>query len=264
MLPPMKKPMELTASQEDYLETILGLIREVGVARVRDIASRLSVAKSSVTVALRSLSKRGLVNYEPYEWVTLTNEGEGMADRIMRRHHVIRSFLMDVLDVDERVADENACRMEHVMGDRVMSKLQCFVDFMAGSRAPACELPKSFSEHCRSMRLKNGCEACPAGPAAATGRKSKPSRNKPARNENMTSNNTSLTLADLKPGQMGVIRRINAKTPGIRRLAEMGVNCGAPVKVLRVAPLGDPVEIEVRGYNLSLRKEEAELVSLEV
>ena len=65
----------LTPSLEDYLETILLLVRRDRVARVRDIAGHMGVAMSSVTAALKSLSKRKLVNYDPYEVITLTASG---------------------------------------------------------------------------------------------------------------------------------------------------------------------------------------------
>ena len=76
---------ELSMSQEDYLEAILDLARQAGVARVKDIAERMRVAKSSVTVALRSLAKRGFVHYEPYQFVTLTEQGQLLARRVRSR-----------------------------------------------------------------------------------------------------------------------------------------------------------------------------------
>lgn len=69
-----------------------------------------------------------------------------------------------------------------------------------------------------------------------------------------------MTLHDLKPGQEGVVASIGTKGPIKRRLMDMGVTPGAEVKVIKVAPLGDPVEINIRGYELSLRKEEAQQI----
>ena len=65
------------------------------------------------------------------------------------------------------------------------------------------------------------------------------------------------TLADLKPKQKGVVIKINRRGPIAKRLADMGVGQGALIEVERVAPLGDPIDIKVKGYHLSLRKEEA-------
>ncbi len=64
-------------------------------------------------------------------------------------------------------------------------------------------------------------------------------------------------LKDLKSGQKGIITKVSGVGSIFRRLLDMGISKGAEITVVRVAPLGDPVEIKVRGYNLSLRKSEA-------
>lgn len=66
-----------------------------------------------------------------------------------------------------------------------------------------------------------------------------------------------MTLSELNPGQGGKITSIGEKGPMRRRLMEMGVTPGIDIKVIKVAPLGDPMEVNIRGYELSLRKEEA-------
>ncbi len=73
-----------------------------------------------------------------------------------------------------------------------------------------------------------------------------------------------ITLAMLKPGDKGRIRQIGAIGPLKRRLMDMGVLSGEEVMLKKVAPLGDPIEIIVKGYSLSLRKKEAEGISVEV
>ncbi|MDR2504653.1 MAG: ferrous iron transport protein A [Oscillospiraceae bacterium] len=70
------------------------------------------------------------------------------------------------------------------------------------------------------------------------------------------------TLKDIKPGATVQVSRINGIGPVKRRIMEMGVTKGADVFVRKVAPLGDPVEITVRGYELSLRKDDAELIEV--
>lgn len=65
------------------------------------------------------------------------------------------------------------------------------------------------------------------------------------------------TLKELRPGESGVVISIGSKGPVKKRLMDMGVTPGAEIKVIKMAPLGDPVEVNLRGYELSLRKEEA-------
>lgn len=66
-----------------------------------------------------------------------------------------------------------------------------------------------------------------------------------------------MNLADLNPGEEGIVVSIGEKGPSRRRIMDMGVTPGVSVKVVKVAPLGDPIEVNIRGYELSLRKEEA-------
>lgn len=71
-----------------------------------------------------------------------------------------------------------------------------------------------------------------------------------------------MTLGELPIGGCGTINRVEGPRPFRRRLLELGLTPGTQVEVLRVAPLGDPIEVLVRGYRLSLRKEDAALVSI--
>ncbi len=72
-----------------------------------------------------------------------------------------------------------------------------------------------------------------------------------------------MTLGDLKPGQEGTVVSIGEKGPIRRRIMDMGVTPGTLVKVIKVAPLGDPIEINIRGYELSLRKSEASQIQIQ-
>ena len=71
-----------------------------------------------------------------------------------------------------------------------------------------------------------------------------------------------MTLRDLKPGQQGVVVSIATTGSMKRRIMDMGITPGVEIKVVKVAPLGDPIEVNVRGYELSLRKEEAQEIDM--
>jgi len=137
----------LTATLEDYLQAMAQVIAEKGAARVRDIAVALSVHKSSVTGALRSLAEKGLVDYAPYEIATLTPEGEEVARRIAHRHEVIRTFLVEVLSVKAERAEANACLVEHDLDREVLERLRLFAEFV--KRCPHCgrERLQAFQEY---------------------------------------------------------------------------------------------------------------------
>ncbi len=128
---------ELSASLEDYLEAIYHLEREGRVARVRDIAARLSVQMPSVTSALRSLASKDLVNHDRYSYVTLTPAGARVAADMVRRHEVLTGFLVDILGVPRAAAERNACAMEHTIEPAVLDRLVEFVETPRGASEPA-------------------------------------------------------------------------------------------------------------------------------
>ncbi|MFO7900451.1 MAG: metal-dependent transcriptional regulator [Planctomycetota bacterium] len=121
---------ELSHTLEDYLETIFRLENDRGFARVRDIAAGLSVAKSAVTAALQSLSQKELVNYQPYDPVTLTPRGTEIAEEIWLRHHILEDFLEHVLGLDPERAESIACEMEHSIDNEALRRLVCFLGFI--------------------------------------------------------------------------------------------------------------------------------------
>lgn len=121
---------KLTQRGEDYLEAVGVLVRRGGVARVRDIAALTKVSMSTVTASLKQLASAGLVNYDPYELVTLTPRGQKLAATICDRHLALAAFLTEVLRVEPPVAEENACRMEHVVDDRVLGRLSLLAEFL--------------------------------------------------------------------------------------------------------------------------------------
>ncbi len=117
----------LSESLEDYLETILDLQTTNTVARSKDIAERLDIKRGSVTGMLKKLAAQELINYEPYGFVTLTPKGEKIAKSIEKRHIFFRDFFLNVLKVDEKVADDTACRMEHIMDSATYKKFKDFI-----------------------------------------------------------------------------------------------------------------------------------------
>lgn len=140
----------LSASLEDYLETIYALSEgDDKVARSKDIAERLNVAKSSVTGALRQLAERGLVNYKPYEYITLTDEGRISAEIVVQKHQIIQSFFEEVLGVDSKLAEDAACKAEHALGESVVSKLLDFTEFIKTKQSNGADILSDFKKYLR-------------------------------------------------------------------------------------------------------------------
>ena len=117
--------MQLTGSQEDYLETIYRLIEGNVVARVKDIAAKLNVRKPSVHNAINELKKHGFVEQEPYGYVTLTKAGLAEAKKVARRHEILHDFLL-LLGVPEKIAEHDACAMEHLLSKETYIAIEKF------------------------------------------------------------------------------------------------------------------------------------------
>ena len=126
----MPAPKTLSENLEDYLEVILELERTNKVARAKDIAERMNVKRASVTGALKSLDKKGLINYEPYSYITLTPAGTKIAKKVFHHHSVLKDFLINILLIETKEADETACRMEHAITEKAIKRLVKFVDFI--------------------------------------------------------------------------------------------------------------------------------------
>jgi len=142
----------LSASQEDYLEAIFHIVRENQVARVRDISKRLNVKSSSVTGALQSLSERDLINYAPYDLITMKPKGLSLAKNIVRRHNALRDFFIKVLMVTEQDAEEGACKMEHVVSREILDQLIRFIDFMQNASNGSARWSDAFRRYCDQER----------------------------------------------------------------------------------------------------------------
>lgn len=230
----MNDKNDLSSSLEDYLEAILELQELHSVARVKDIADMLNVKRSSVTIALRALSEKNMVNYAPYSVITLTNEGYEVARSIRNRHDLLKKLFTELFAVDLEIAEKSACRMEHGMTKEVYRSMSALCEVLDENL--------EMKDKIREEILK-----------------------KVESTENLDPTELPL-LIDLngcQPGDSGVIRKILGSGVAKKRYMEMGLTMGQQVKLVKAAPLDDPIEIQVRNYRLSLRRAEAENILIE-
>jgi len=114
---------------EDYLEALALVIDEKGFAKVKDIAEYLKVSPSSVTEMFQKLKENSFIHYEKYRGVTLTDKGLDIAVNTKKKHETLKEFLC-ILGVPESIANEDACRIEHVVNMETMKRLTKFVSFV--------------------------------------------------------------------------------------------------------------------------------------
>jgi DtxR family Mn-dependent transcriptional regulator len=119
----------LNTTEETYIETIDALIRKLGYAVVTDIAKELGVKSPSVTSMLKKLDALGFVKYTPYRNVLLTQKGKDLAGFLKKRQKSLEAFL-NLIGIDETIAEEDACAIEHILHAPTLRKLSKFVDFL--------------------------------------------------------------------------------------------------------------------------------------
>lgn len=234
--------MALTPSLEDYLEAVLVISQKKKVIRIKDIVKHLGVKAASVVGAMKTLTDRSLVVHERYGYVDLTDKGVRIAKDIYKRHKVLTKFFHEILGVDLRIATKDACRIEHYIDKKTLERIVKFIEFIETSPD---EEPLWLSHFYHFLKTGTRPESCSKG--GESGGKMK----------QMT------TLNKLKVGQKGRVVRILASEIK-RRLLDMGIVPGVEIKIEKTAPLGDPVDILVKGYHLSLRKEETSAITIEV
>ncbi|MBS1368421.1 MAG: metal-dependent transcriptional regulator [Lentisphaeria bacterium] len=225
----------ISSSLEDYLEAIAEIIETKGHAHTKDIAERLQVKMPSVTNALQALSARGLINYQSHSPVVLTSRGAEMAAVIRHRHTVLKSFFSGLLKLDESEADETACKIEHVIGETVLSRMVVLIEAIA--ERDDCAPLRNFLEITMpkvKMDVGDDDEA------------------------------NVIPLNQLPLGQSAVVVQVDENLRGLKKFADLGLVPGTLLQVEGHAPFGDLLRIKVMGSSLSLRSRDAAFISVKL
>ncbi len=117
--------MRLQESGEMYLETILILSRKLEHVRSLDVAEYMGFSKPSISRAVGLLKNAGYVVMDPAGYLSLTDEGRAIAEKIYERHTTLTRFFMDI-GVDEKTALEDACKVEHYISDTTFDRIKAF------------------------------------------------------------------------------------------------------------------------------------------
>jgi len=237
-----KSGCPLSSAMEDYLEVIYHLEQEHRIARVRDIADRLKVRMSSVTSALRTLSARGLLKYDPHQYITLTDQGTRQAQDIVRRHGILKRFLVRVLRIDDESAEDNACRIEHHLDPQVIERLVDFLGFMEMCPVDQTRWVDGVAESC------DDCETCLE---RARGKL----RTRAQVQEAAVADG--MTLAEAVPGSQVLIESLSGESVFSGLPVVEPIDIGTIVEVERRDAKSGSLQINVKGYRLSLGQQEA-------
>lgn len=251
----MPKSKRLSANMEDYLETIYHIVSEKKAARAKDIAVRMAVNSASVTGALRLLAEKGHINYAPYDVITLTPSGEVLARDIVRRHEILKDFFTKVLDVDEREAEDNACKMEHAVSPVIIDRLVRFVEFIQICPRGGEEWIGGFRQFCDRDDALSGCEN--AISKCLNDLKKRQRRFQETRRE-------VITLESLESGQVARLIRVKGRGTIVDKLKKLDITPGSIIELEEMEASEGRINIKVRGYHLSLRKDDFSKIELEV
>ena len=116
--------MSLLESGENYLEAILMLTKKNGCVRSIDVAAELCVTKPSVSRAMTILKRDNYITMEPDGHILLTDKGMEKASSVYERHIILTRFINEVLGVDKKIAEEDACRIEHVISPETFAGIK--------------------------------------------------------------------------------------------------------------------------------------------
>ena len=140
--------MEISKSLEEYIKTMYVLQKQKGIIRVTDIAKKMNCTKPSVNKAIYNLKDSGLVNYESYGTIELTEKGEDLAKKILEAYDIMYVFLKDVLNLDEEEAKSEAEKIKLAISDKTINKLAKYVHKELGLTNLDCDYDIN-KEKCR-------------------------------------------------------------------------------------------------------------------
>ena len=145
----------ISKSLEEYLKTIYILKQHNGQPRVTDIAEKMNCSKPSVNKSLKILNDEGLINYESYGQIELTNEGIKLSKKTLEAYDIVNVFLTEILEVEKEQAEQEAQKIKMSMSDETLNKLAKYLHKELGLYSLDCGYDIN-NEHCiECIRRKN-------------------------------------------------------------------------------------------------------------
>lgn len=139
----------ISKALEEYLKTMYILNKQNGRVRVTDIAEKMNCTKASVNKAVHNLKDNGLLNYETYGAIELTQNGENLAKKILETYDIILLFLKDVLNLNDKQAEQEAEKIKSVITDETTNKLAKYVHKVLDLNDLDCDFDVN-KEKCRN------------------------------------------------------------------------------------------------------------------
>jgi len=213
--------MEVTSATEEYLEIIYKLQRKSGVATTSDLVRLLKVAPGTVTNTIARLERESFVIHEPYRGVKLTEKGQRIALRTIRKHRLSERLLTDLLNVEWEKVHEAACKLEHSISDEIAKKIE-----KALGHPKTCPHGNPIPTECGGIIEKS-----------------------------------SEPLSKFNVGEKGVIVKItDERRELLEYLSSINVKPDRLVEIIDKAPFNGPITIKVEGESRALSPEIASII----
>ncbi len=147
----------ISSSLEEYLKCMYILNKQNGNIRVTDIAEKMNCTKPSVNKAINNLKEKGLINYESYGKIELTEDGENLAKKILEKYDIVYLFLKDVLELDDEEAEKEADKIKLSINDNTINKLAKYVHKTLGLNDLNCNYDVN-REACRNCARRTNIQ----------------------------------------------------------------------------------------------------------
>lgn len=234
----------LSENIEEYLEIIYKIsLEEEEPVTTSKISKFLNIAPGSVTQMLKKLDKQGYVVYSPYKGVVLTKKGLKSASKITRKHRLLERFLDDVLNLKKDKIHNQACKMEHTLSDDAERALCQFLDqpdqCPDEDLIPACDFKLDTCEECID-RIEEDLEVIGF------------------REENL------ISITALNEHETGKVSFIRGDHAMVKELLDQDITIGDVITVLNNPKFKEKIELEVKGSKITLSKEMAKNIFVEI
>jgi DtxR family Mn-dependent transcriptional regulator len=160
----MHRKRSLSDTHEMYLKTVLQVRGPHQVARMRDVAEGLGLTPGTVSSVVKKLDQMHLLQHDRYGFVTLSPAGENVAACVLRRFETIRDLLVEVLGVDPKSAEQDACAMEHAVSPATVGRMRALLERERTGRIkkPASRARPRGANPCARCEALGSCQAAAA------------------------------------------------------------------------------------------------------
>ena len=151
----------ISHSAAHHLIAIAELLESAGYARVSDVARTLNITRGSASLTLKALKQRGLVVEDENKFLRLSAEGQSVAGAVRGKKFLLESFLHNILGVAKPTADEDTCKIEHLVSNETAQRLARFVRFVSSNDPSAEAFVRAWQLYCEPCEHDSaGCPAC--------------------------------------------------------------------------------------------------------